>query len=285
MKHKTRHPLPTHLPCTHTCRGAVRCQGVPGTRRLPLATCLLTLLLLLLAACSGGTATSGTNMAEANLLYEEGRYGEAATRYQALVDASVQDGRLYYNLGNAYFKASDLGRAILNYRRAQRLLPRDGDVAANLKLARAQTLDRIEAENEGGLVGLVRRLIGWNTLDEAAIAALVLWVILCGLAVGALLWQRRRRALLYLAGGVATLLLLGLLSIGIRLLDQHGQRPAVVVADEVAVRSGPGDDYLTEFTLHAGAEVRVVERRADWVRVALPGDLQGWAPSTAVSEL
>ncbi len=255
------------------------------TRQSPPAPRLLTLLLLFLAACSAGAATSGSQMSEVNRLYEEGRYNEAATRYQALVDAGVQDGRLYYNLGNAYFKAGDLGRAILNYRRAQRLLPRDGDVAANLKLARAQTLDRIEVENEGGIVGLVRRLIGWNTLDEAAIATLVLWVILCGLAVGALLWQRRRHALLYLAGGVATLLLLGMLSIGIRLLDQHGQRPAVVVAAEVAVRSGPGDDYLTEFTLHAGAEVRVVERRGDWIRIALPGDLQGWAPGTAVSEL
>jgi tetratricopeptide (TPR) repeat protein len=209
-------------------------------------------------------------------------YSESAARYQALVNAGAQDGRLYYNLGNAYFKAGDLGRAILNYRRAQALLPRDGDVAANLKLARDKTSDRIEVEDEG-LIKLVRRLVGWTSLDEAAVVAWVSWAVLCGLGVGAILRPSRRRALLYLAGVVAMLLLWSALSIGVGLLDQRDS--AVVVAAEVEVYSGPGEDYLTEFTLHAGAEVRLVERRGDWVRIALPGDLQGWAPDEAVSEL
>lgn len=224
-------------------------------------------------------------MAEANRLYKAGQFSEAVARYQALVDAGVQDGRLYYNLGDAYFKAGDLGRAILNFRRAQRLLPRDGDVAANLKLARAQTIDRIEVEDEGALVTLVRRLVDWTTLDEAAGAVLGLWIALCAFIIGAILRQEKRRVLLYVAGGIGVLLLLGVLSIGVQLLDERGQPPAVVVAAEVEVRSGPGEDYLIEFTLHAGAEVRVVEHRGDWVRIALPGDLQGWAPDKEVSEL
>lgn len=249
---------------------------------------LLALALLALTACGAQAAAgeiSGAQMAEANQLYEDGQFAAAIDRYQALVDAGVQEGRLYYNLGDAYFKLGDLGRAVLNFRRAQRLLPRDGDVVANLKLARAQTLDRIEVENEGALVDLVRRVIGWTTLNEAAALALAVWVLLCGLVISAVLWQRRRRLLVYLAGAVAVLLLFGLLSIGIRLLDERGQPPAVIVAEEVALRSGPGEDYLAEFTLHAGAEVRVVERRAGWARVALPGDLQGWAPGEAVVEV
>jgi tetratricopeptide (TPR) repeat protein len=247
---------------------------------------ILTLLLLpFFTACSGQNTTSGAQMAAANRLYEDGRFAEAAVRYQTLVDMGIQDGRLYYNLGDAYFKAGDLGRAILNFRRAQRLLPRDDDVATNLKLARAQAIDRIELESEGAIVGLVRRLIGWTTVDESALAALILWIILCALGVAAILWAPRRRLLLYLAATVATLLLLGVLAIGIRLLDERGQPPALVVASDVAVRSGPGDDYLTEFTLHAGAEVRLVERRGEWVRIVLSGDLQGWTPSQAVVEL
>jgi hypothetical protein len=223
-------------------------------------------------------------MADANRLYEEQRFSEAIAHYQALVDAGVKDGRLYYNLGNAYFKAGDLGHAILNYRRAQRLLPRDGDVAANLKLARAQTLDRIEAENEGALVRLVRGIIDWTALDEMATAVLLVWGILCGLIVSAIIW-RRRRALFYLVGGTAIVLLLGVLCVGIKLLDEHGRPPAVVVAAEVEVHSGPGDDYLTEFTLHAGAEIRLVERREEWARIALPGNLQGWVPDEALEAL
>ena len=36
------------------------------------------------------------------------------TTFRALVDAGVEEGTLYYNLADAYFKAGDLGRAILN---------------------------------------------------------------------------------------------------------------------------------------------------------------------------
>lgn len=246
------------------------------------------LIALILTACNAqitSKAISGAQMADANRLYEEGRFAEAAALYQTLVIAGAEEGRLYYNLGDAHYKAGDLGRAILNFRRAQRLLPRDGDVAVNLKLARAQTLDRIEDESEGAIVDLMRRIIRWTTLNEAAKAALTLWALLCALGIGAILWRGRRRVLLYLAGGVATLLLLGVLSIGIRLLDEHGQPPAVVVADKVPIRSGPGDDYLIEFTLHSGAEVRIVDRRGDWLRITLPGDLQGWAPNEALIEL
>jgi hypothetical protein len=53
------------------------------------------------------------------------------------------------------------------------------------------------------------------------------------------------------------------------------------------VTSGPGtsEQYLVEFTLHAGAEVSLIENRSGWDRIALPGDLQGWAPAEAVEQV
>ena len=266
-----------------------RSKNVPRGLRLTIVIAItLTFLLLTLTACAsqaGPSTASGAQMAAANQRYESGEFVAAAEGYQALVDAGVRDGQLYYNLGNAYFKSGDLGRAILNYRRAQRLLPRDGDVDANLKLARAQTRDRIETEDEAALVALARRIIHWLTLEEAAAIALLLWIALCGLVIGALLWRKRRQLGRYGAGVVAGLLLLTLLSIGVRRWDTGREPPAVVVAPEVTVRSGPGEDYLTEFALHAGAEVRLIEQRGEWVRLVLPGGLQGWAPAAAVPEV
>jgi hypothetical protein len=246
---------------------------------------LLVLVLAGLSACGSETA-SGAQMAEANRLYEAGQYAEAVVAYQALVDAGVEDGVLYYNLGNAHFKAGDLGRAILNYRRAQALLPRDPDVAANLQLARAQAIDRLETEDEGVVVGLVRRvLVEWATLDEVAGVALGLWALLCALVVAAILWRRGRQGLRYVIAAVGVTLALSLLSIIIRIGDVRGGSPGVVVAQAVEVRSGPGEDYLAEFTLHTGAEIQVLAQRDDWVRIALPGDLQGWVPGEAVDNL
>ena len=82
--------------------------------------------------------TAGDAMSIANQLYEAGQYAQAAQAYQQLVNQGYGDGALFYNLGNAHFKQGDYGRAILNYRRAQQLAPRDPDIETNLALARAQ---------------------------------------------------------------------------------------------------------------------------------------------------
>ncbi len=164
------------------------------------------------------------------------------------------------------------------------MLPRDSDVAANLELARAQTIDRLESG--GALVDLMRRvLVEWTTLDEAAAITLGLWVLLCVLIVAAIFWPRGRQGLIYGIAIVVVLLAIGMLSLGVRVSEARSKAPAVVVAPSMQVRSGPGEDYLTEFSLHAGAEIRVLEQRNGWVRIALPGDLQGWMPSEAVENL
>jgi tetratricopeptide (TPR) repeat protein len=224
-------------------------------------------------------------MVEANWLYEKGRYAEAAERYQALVDAGLAHAHLFYNLGNAYFRSGDLGRAVLNYQRAQRLSPRDLDIRANLTQAQAQTQDNITAEDTGAAAGLLRRLFEYVTPHELALRALIGWFALCSLLTAAILVALRRQLLLYASGIVAILALGSVLSAGIRLVDENKRPPAVVVVDRITLRSGPGESYLAEFTLHAGAPVRVLEQRAGWARILLPGELQGWAPAAAFEQV
>jgi tetratricopeptide (TPR) repeat protein len=245
----------------------------------------IVLVFVIVSSCTPVTI-SGEPLAQANHLYEAGEFAQAAATYQTLVDSGVVDGVLYYNLGNAYFKSGDLGRAILNYRRAQRMLPRDEDIAANLALARAQTKDQLGNEESGLAQFVTRVLVGWMTLNEAAALALGFWIVLCGLLITKMVWRRWRGVPLQIVTIiVAVALALCVLSVGLRVADAHGRPPGVIVADTVEVHSGPGNDYLTEFSLHTGAEIRVIEARAGWVRIALPGDLQGWVSEEALAQL
>jgi len=252
-------------------------------RRTGIIVCCMALVWLL-AGCILGVVPGG-EMSEANRLYEAGQFSEAAAAYQTLADAGVVDGLLYYNLGNAYFKAGDLGRAILNYRRAGRLLPRDPDIASNLQLARAQTQDRLEGGESDAAMLLRRSLADWVTLNEAAMGALIPWAILCIMVIVAMRWPASRQRLLYALAVVAVLFVVTLLSVGIHIWDRQANPPAVVTAATTDVRSGPGPDYLLEFTLHAGAEITVLESRGDWARIGLPGDLQGWTPAESIETL
>jgi uncharacterized protein YgiM (DUF1202 family) len=60
---------------------------------------------------------------------------------------------------------------------------------------------------------------------------------------------------------------------------------AVVVAEEVEVRSGPGSGYNLAFRVHEGLPVRVAEDRGDWLRIDLGGELVGWVPASTLESI
>jgi hypothetical protein len=242
----------------------------------------------LLARAATPAAEDATEaMLTANGLYESGQFGRAAQVYEQLVGQGYVDSALFYNLGNAYYKQGDPGRAIINYRRAQQPAPRDPDIQANLALARAQTVDRVEASDDGGLFSqLGEAMQSRFTLDELAMAALAVWVLFVFLLIlrsTARSGSRWRKGLQYGLVAVTVVLVVSVLALGGLLYVGSGESAGVIVAPVVDVTSGPGAQYVTTFSLHNGAEVNLLETRGSWVRLALPGgELEGWVPRSAV---
>jgi hypothetical protein len=101
---------------------------------------MVTVAFLLVPA--GGRAQQGF-FEEGNRRYQEGDYQGALESYLSIRDAGYESGELYYNIGNTYFKLGNLGRSIVNYERALKLMPRDDDARANLELARSLAADEI----------------------------------------------------------------------------------------------------------------------------------------------
>ncbi len=231
-----------------------------------------------------GLAQNADNVAQlmiqANQQYEAGQYIEATASYEALVDDGVQHSNLYYNLGNAYFRQGDLGRAIVNYRRAQQLSPRDADVAANLDLARTQTIDQIVADelSLGGVIGQ------WVTFSEIAVLLLVFWLLLCIFICLYIMLPDRKTLWQWLMLGCVGLMLFSGLLIVSNLYSESQNPSAVVIVPEVDVIDNPDipEEASVQFALHAGAEIQILDRRLGWRQIALPGDLRGWVPTNAI---
>jgi cytochrome c-type biogenesis protein CcmH/NrfG len=242
---------------------------------------------LLARAATPAAAAAAAAMQTANELYESGRFVQATHAYEQLVDQGYTDSALFYNLGNAYYKQGDPGRAIVNYRRAQQLAPRDPDIQANLTLARSQTADRASVADDGNLLSQFGQAMqSWFMLDELALVAAGMWVlfvfviILTGTARQGSHWHKGLKTVLV---AVSVALAVSVLALGSYLYAGSGKSAGVIVADVVDVTSGPGAQYMATFSLHSGAEVSLVETRGSWVRLVLPGgELEGWVPGSAV---
>ena len=80
---------------------------------------------------------------EANRAYKNDQFQEAVDGCLKLIANGNKNGHIYYNLGNAYYRLGDLGKAILFFERARLLLPREDDLIFNLSHARNQAVDAV----------------------------------------------------------------------------------------------------------------------------------------------
>src|SRR4051795_11757223 len=136
-------------------------------------------------------AQSEAEFAKANEEYAQGHFKEAITGYEALVRAGQLNANLFYDLGNAYFRTRDFGRAILNYERALALDQHHPEATANLQIARDESR-ALELQPTK-----LERYLQFANINQYSIAASVaLWLGIFGIV--ALIFARRRSTALIL---------------------------------------------------------------------------------------
>ena len=205
--------------------------------------------------------------------YKTGDYASAAAGFSAIAETGVHNGKLYYNLGNAYLKNNDLGRAVLWYERASKLLPGDPDLKFNLAYARSLAKDAPEEM----VSPLVRIFFFWKyQLSHRAVVLLAIGLnLLFWIALAA--WRlTRRRGLRRLAQVLVFPALVFILTACQNYYESTFRQSAVVLPGEVSVRSGLEETSTELFKLHAGAQVRVVRTLDDHYQVRFSIEKIGW---------
>lgn len=105
------------------------------------------------------------NTEEAENAYMKGDYQKAAALYETALEKGVS-ADLYYNLGNAYYRMNNLGKAVLNYERAKILAPQDEDININLEICRSKITDQPTKPSEMFFVTWMKGIAERYTCDR-----------------------------------------------------------------------------------------------------------------------
>lgn len=216
-------------------------------------------------------------------------FQESADGWRRAIDSGVNNGQLWTNLGNAELRSGEPGEAIAAYLEADRLMPGNARVRANLLEARNQVPARFDS---GGVTVLYDTASdGWHVLgfDARWWIAAVAWVLFWGL-FAIRITQRRKtrkqpsedgegarlafRAALVALGGIAVV---SGVTVGLDVAEDSWRSPGVLVTDSV-IRSGNGETFSEVFSeaLPAGVEFDLVETRPGWHHIEFADGRTGW---------
>jgi tetratricopeptide (TPR) repeat protein len=217
---------------------------------------------------------------QGNLYYAAKDYHKAIDSYDEALRAGT-NARIEYNLGNAYFKSNKMGMAIICYRRARLLSPRDPDINFNLKFSRSFRIDKNLAASGQGQE-FFGRLFQFFSLTETSFLAALFFLFSAALISLYIIYRRRLWLWIFIP-----VMILGLyFFISNRSwISEVDPGHSVITLPEVSARSGPSEDNKEILVIHDGTEIKVRSQRGEYYLIQLPGGMGGWVKKSEVTRV
>ncbi len=247
------------------------------------------MLMFLTSSLFGASvAEKADSLAEAgNRHYKAHQYAQAASCYKEAIGLGYTSAALYFNLGNACYKQSEIPQAILYYEKARLLAPGDEDIRQNLTIANTRIADKIETIPEFFLRRWTHSLAGSFMPDTWALAALLFFV--AALATFFAYFVSRQPGIRK-AGFVTGVLLILFCVTSLMLMKSRknvlrNSRASIVMAPVVNAKSSPDDQGTAVFVLHEGTRVMKVDSLQHWKEIRIPDGNTGWVPDSVLADI
>ena len=222
--------------------------------------------------------------ANAEKAYSEKNYKEAIATYESILKEGLTSYKLYYNLGNAYYKNNQIGKAIYNYELANKLQPNNQDVKTNLKIANEKTIDKIESKENFFIVAIKSGLVNalsttgwaWSSIISliVSLAFIFLFFVTSSIAL---------KRLGFFAGAISLVFFVISMVMGFTSLeDKQVTNFAIILNRESKIHEEPNNTSSSKFSLHEGTRVSVLESNPDWTNIKLENGNEGWVKTTDV---
>jgi tetratricopeptide (TPR) repeat protein len=245
------------------------------------------IVLCLCFSAKGQQSDYGENFAKGLQAYQKADYEAAVKYYEKALSGSMKSAQAYSNLGLAYHKAGDLGRAVLNFERALRQEPGYAPAKQNLRAARQLIDVNIKATKGFWLFK------AWENFVAICISktwSIIFWAFLfIGLAA-LLAWYLRLNSMFKTWGlrvgiGFLALGLIPFMAAWHASSEEYNSSYAIVVGLQAGIRTAPGLDGEDIMVVSTGVKARISEQTGDWYRVRLENGVLGWVPAKAIERI
>ncbi len=210
--------------------------------------------------------------------YNKKEYKKAINYYENILIQNLTSASLRYNLGNAYFKDNQLGKAIYNYELARKLNPADDDIKNNLRIANGKVIDKIESKENFFASTLKTSLYslfsttGWAYVTIICLFIAALLFVLFSITDNVIL-----KRIGFWGGSLFVIKFLFSLIVGYAALHaQNKNSQAIIISQEANVLTEPNATSKTKFNLHEGTKVNVLNINADYTAIQLANGNEGF---------
>lgn len=216
---------------------------------------------------------SGTLFLKGVKEYRAGEFLKSAENFEELAEKGLKNGELYYNIGNSYLKAGKRGKAIIWYERAKQLIPLDSDLKFNLDYANGFVKDKREKQG----VAVSDILFFWKaffpsrTLQYGSLIVCMAFFVYAGIRTA-----RKKRLFTWFGVVLFSIFVILTCTVFFDYYEKQMNHFAVVLPDQVSVRSGFSENSTELFILHSGTKVRVEKIKGDYLKIFFAKGKLGW---------
>lgn len=226
---------------------------------------------LCLVAGIASAGESGDFFTQGNELYKKGDYSAAKKMYLKAAEVN-NNAAIFFNIGNCYYKEDRLAEALVFYKRAQRISPRDIDTKKNIRLLRSLQ-EQVVDDNRKWYVVAIESALDKYTYNElmSVFLILVTFSLICfySIVYSNIRWKRW-------VLGYLLFFSISAFTAAYYKSNIIDRRLECVISKPTDVYSAPINDALVSFSLKEGVVCDVVSEDESWIKVRLVNNSSGW---------
>lgn len=248
--------------------------------------------IIAIVACLSAKAEDIITLADS--AYAQEQYSKAIELYNKGIKAHGSSAALYCNLGDAYYRNGDLGKAIVCYERALRIDPSYEDAHQNLEFVRTKCIDKV-GESGTFLENTFDSLATLTTSNIWAVVSLSLFLLIAG---GICLYFFSANVAIRKIGffGAIILVLFMLMSIMMAIRSYNisvAKDKAIILSPSTILSTSPRepkDRNEEAMLLHEGTKVTIVDSvgttsgntSVKWYEVVVDNTHRAWIKGTDI---